>query len=353
MALLDLVPPAIDLVAHHRRFVDEQRALGRQSEQRLIRSRHRREKLPPRKDAHAAGRGQLGSQLFIPVRLLACAFQPRICAFQFASRAFQLHPLPIEPPVNRGQQPLCHRGLGERQKLRLVQPALRALRLRIELADGLDLVAEEFDAHRPVGLRRIHVQNPAPPRKLPRHLHQIHLRVAHAGQVSGEHLDVHLFAALQRHRQPGVVVAVKQLQRRRLHRRNQNRHRSGRQLPQSRRPLLLHIRMRRKIFKREHIVGRQPHQRRRVHRAGQLAPGAQHRLQRLGGLVVGHHHDHRLLGSARHQRKVKRTRRRRQSRDTPPPRTQAQMPSYALKSRRVLQLREDFADKRENHVVSV
>ena len=100
-------------------------------------------------------------------------------------------------------------------------------------------------------------------------------------------------------------------------------------------------------------MGRQTHHLGRIDRAGQLAAGLEHRLQRLGSLVVGHHHDHRLLGRPRHQRQIKRTRRRRQSGHTSPPRTKAQMPLYALKPRRVLQLREDFADKRENHVVSV
>ena len=100
-------------------------------------------------------------------------------------------------------------------------------------------------------------------------------------------------------------------------------------------------------------MGGKPHHARRIDGAGQLASGLEQRLQRLGGLVVGHHHDHRLLGGPRHQRQIERPRRRRQSGHTPPPRTQAQMPANALKSRRVLQLREDFADEREDHVSSV
>jgi hypothetical protein len=100
-------------------------------------------------------------------------------------------------------------------------------------------------------------------------------------------------------------------------------------------------------------MSRQPGHGGRVHRAGQLASGAQHRLQRLGGLVVGHQHHHRLTGCARQQRNVDGPRRGRQPRDTHPPRRKAQMPSYAFETRRVLQLRKDFADKREDHVPSV
>jgi hypothetical protein len=44
------------------------------------------------------------------------------------------------------------RNLGQRQQQRLIQRGLRALRLRIELAHRLDLIAKEIDANRPVGI---------------------------------------------------------------------------------------------------------------------------------------------------------------------------------------------------------
>jgi hypothetical protein len=231
MPLLDLLPPAIDLVAHHRRLFDKQRTLWRQRQQRFFRPGHGRKKLPPRKDAHPFRGRQLGSHLRFFVR----AFRAALGILR------EFDPLLIQPSMHCGQQPLGHRRLGQRQQLRFILPTLRPLRLRIKFSYALNLVAEELDAYRPVGLGRVHVQNPASPRKLPRHFHQVHLRIAHRGQVPGQHLHVHLFAALQRHREPGVVVAVKQLQRRRLHRRNQNRDRPSGQLPQRRRPLRLHI----------------------------------------------------------------------------------------------------------------
>ena len=328
MPLLHLVPPAIDLVAHHRRLIHNQHAARHQPQQRLLRARDRRKKLPPRKHAHAAGRRSFRRHLFV----------------------FSFDALPAQPRIHRGQQALRHRRLRQRLQLRLVQSRLRALRLGIEFADGLNLVAEKFDAHRPVGFRRVHVQNSAAPRELPRHLDDIHLRVAHARQVRGQRLNVDLFAALERHRQARIILEIEELQRRRFHRRDQNIDGPGRQLPQRRRALLLHVGVRRKIFKRKHIVGGKAHHARRIDGARQLASRLEQRFQRLGSLVVGHHHDHRLLGGPRHQRQVERSRCRGQSGHTPPARTQAQVPANALKSRGLLQLREHLADERENHL---
>ncbi len=65
VALLDLVPPAIDLVAHHGRLIDKQHALGQQLEQGLLRAGNRREKLPSGKDADAAGSRSFGGHLFV------------------------------------------------------------------------------------------------------------------------------------------------------------------------------------------------------------------------------------------------------------------------------------------------
>ena len=99
--------------------------------------------------------------------------------------------------MDGGQQVLRHRRFGERQQLRLVEAGLRALRFGIEFADGFDLVAEEFDAHGAIGLGRVDVEDAAAARELAGHLDEVHLRVADAGEVVGEHLDVDFFAAAQ------------------------------------------------------------------------------------------------------------------------------------------------------------
>src|ERR1700735_516684 len=107
--------------------------------------------------------------------------------------------------------------------------------------------------------------------------------------------------------------------------------------------------MRRKVFKRENIMCGQANNLARIDGAGQLASRLEHRLQCFCGLVVGDNYDDRLLGGPRHQRNIESPRCYGETRDTSPPRTKAQMPSNAIKSRNLLQLRKDFADKRENH----
>ena len=76
--------------------------------------------------------------------------------------------------------------------------ALRALGLGVEFADGFDFVAEELDADGAVGFRRVDVEDSAAARELAGHFHQVHLRVANAGEVAGEYFEIEFFAAAQR-----------------------------------------------------------------------------------------------------------------------------------------------------------
>ena len=171
--------------------------------------------------------------------------------------------------------------------LRFVEARLRALRFRIELADGVDLVAEELDAHGAVGFRRIDVENAAAARELARHLHEVHLRVADAGQVRGEDFDVDLFAAAQRDGEAGIVIAIEEPERGGLGGRDEDGDGAGGELPQRGGALLLHVGVRRKIFKREDIVGRETDHAAGIDGAGEFATGAEHGLKSFGGLVVG------------------------------------------------------------------
>ena len=66
MALLNLVPPALDLVADHRGLVDKKSAFGREREYGFFCTGNCREKLPTGKDADATGGcGFVGHLLFI------------------------------------------------------------------------------------------------------------------------------------------------------------------------------------------------------------------------------------------------------------------------------------------------
>ena len=143
MPLLDLVPPALALVLHHRRLFDKdarRRPAGReQIQQRMRRSSHRRKKLPAGKDRRLA---RARRNVRLQLHRLFAAFERR-----------PGEPAARQPRIDRAQHLLRHRNLGQRQQQRFIQRSCCALRLRIELADRLDLVAEEVDAHRALHLR--------------------------------------------------------------------------------------------------------------------------------------------------------------------------------------------------------
>ncbi len=324
---LNLAPPAVDLAAHHCRFIDKQRATRQEREQRTIRSSDGRKKLPSGEYADASSRSGFDRHLVI----------------------LGFDALPAEAPIHRGQQLLGRRRFRQRQQFCLIQPALRALCFRIEFANRFNFVTEELNAHGAIEFRRIDVEDSAAARELTRHFDEIDLGVTYAGQMRGEHLDVDLFAALEGYGQAGIVLEVEELESRGFDGSDENIDGSARKLPQRGGALLLDVGMRGEIFERKHIVGGKPDNAGWIDGAGQLASGFEERLKGFGGLVVGHDQDDRLFGGPRHQRQVESPRRRGQSGHTPPSRTQAKVPANALKARGMLQLREYFADKREDH----
>ena len=257
MALLDLVPPAIDLVAHHRRLVDEERAARNEREQRTLRAGNGSEKLPSRKDADAAGRRGFGGHLFVFNSMRCRLRRP----FTAASRR-SVTGVSVSGSNCVSSRPHCERCVSG-----------------IEFADGLNFVAEELDAHGAVGLGRVDVENSAAARELAGHLHEIHLRVADAGKVRGEHFDVDLFAALERDGEAGVVPEIEELQRRGFDGSDEDIDGAGGELPQCGGALLLHVGVRREIFKGKHIVGGKADHARGIDGAGQLASGLEQRLQ--------------------------------------------------------------------------
>ena len=187
MSLLDLVPPALTLVLHHRRLFDEDARVrpcgGEQVEDAQLRSGNRGEELPSGKHGRfACACAHVGLQLY---RRLA-AFELSRC--DAAAR---------QPCVDGGQQLLRNRSLGERKQERLVEMRAAALRLGVELADGLDLVAEEVDADGTIHLRRVDVDDSAANRHLPGHLDHVYARVADREQVLDQHVGHVLLADSQ------------------------------------------------------------------------------------------------------------------------------------------------------------
>ena len=82
----------------------------------------------------------------------------------------------------------------------------------------------------------------------------------------------------------------------------------------------------------------------------ELGASAKDGLESFSSFVVGNDDDERLTGSAREEREIEGTGSYRESGDTPTAHTKAEVPLYAIECGGVLQLREDFADEREDHV---
>ncbi len=337
VALLDLVPPAVDLVAHHAGLVDEENGLGDELEEMAFGAGDARKKLPAGKDADAAGGRGFDGEAGRGVVALGLVF------------ALHGDALPAEAGMDGGQQVFGNRGLGQGQQPGFVEAGLRALGLGVEAADGLDLVAKELDAQGAVGFGRVDVEDAAATGELAGHFHQVHLRVADAGEVAGEDFDVDLFAALEADGERGVVVAVEEAQGGGLDRGDEDGDRAGGQFPEGGGALLLHVGVGGEVFKGQHVMGGQAHHAGRIDGAGKFAAGAKSGFKGFGGLVVGDDHDDRPVGGARHEGKVEGAGGSGESGDTPAPRSKAEVPANAFKGGRVLQVRKDFADEREDH----
>jgi hypothetical protein len=111
--------------------------------------------------------------------------------------------------------------------------------------------------------------------------------------------------------------------------------------------------MRRHAFKRQYVVGRKAQDAFGFDSAGQLGGCAQHLFQGFGSLVICYQDDDRRLRGASKERQVERAGRSRQTGHTSAPGTKAEMPSHTLKTRGLLQARESFADKGEDHSDSI
>ena len=170
-------------------------------------------------------------------------------------------------------------------------------------------------------------------------------RVADGAEVLDEHLDIHLFAAAQLLGQAGVVGSVEEAHASGFDRRDHDRGAVRGDLPKHRRALLLHIRVRRDAFERQHIVRGQAQDALWLDGAGKLGCGAQRDLQRLGGLVVGDQDDDGRLRGVGKERDGEGAGGGGQSGDTTAPSREAEMPSHTLEAVGVLNAREGIANK--------
>ena len=209
-----------------------------------------------------------------------------------------------KPRVNRRKHLGRDRGFSQWQQQGLFALLMRALRMRIEAADGLHFIAEELNAHRPLRFRREHVEDAAAQGIFSRHLHHISGRVADSSEVRGQHFHIEALLAAHRDRQPGVVLGVPQPHGRGSNGNNHHRSRAGRHLPQRAGADLLNVRMRREVLKGQHVIRRQLHHACRIGHAGQLAKGSQHRQHLIRRAIVGHQHSQRLAQRSMQQRQM-------------------------------------------------
>jgi len=87
--------------------------------------------------------------------------------------------------------------------------------------------------------------------------------------------------------------------------------------------------------------------------ACQVAACAKSEFQSLRRFVVGYDNDDRLLGGAGEEREIKGAGRVGETRHTSATDTEREVPSHAIKGGGLLQFRENFADKREDHAVPI
>ena len=208
MGLFDSQPGVVELPLHVFRFVDENHSIRQQVEHGTVGARHGRVEFPAGKHGRACGAHRLLNHLFGSGDALA-----------------------RKAGMDCAQKLLADWSLGERQQQSFVHRVRRALRSRVELADGLDFIPEEFNPHRPVGLGGIHIEDAATQSVLTRHLHHIRRGIADRVQVAEQRFGVNRIVSPHHARQLGIVLSGTEAQCGRGHRRNHNRDCSGCDLP--------------------------------------------------------------------------------------------------------------------------
>ena len=255
--------------------------------------------------------------------------------------------------MNRAQQLIADRSFGERQQQRFVHGIGRALRCRIEVADGFDFVAEKFDADRALGFGRIDIEDAAAQSVLSGHFDHVGGGVADSVQVGEKVVDIERLAAAQDAGQVGVVFGRAQPDRRRGHRSDHDRGCAGGDLPQRGGALFLKFRMRRKILKRQHVASRQGDDRFGIAGARQFAEALQHGDEILDGAVVIDDNDERTVGISPQKYQQQSFCRWGESGDTNAPRALPQMGGNTREGGKLFYVREEFADEGKKHANSI
>ena len=182
--------------------------------------------------------------------------------------------------------------LRDRQQNGLVGILRSPLRDGVKEAHRVELVAEEFRAHRRFIRGRIHIQDTAAQRKLAHALDQTRARIARARQTRNKIVQIVARLRLQHDRRGKQRLARHRPQQKRVDARHQHRHASLRQLIKQAQPFLLPL-PRRADRARERQLARRQYRRLLAQKRAELGGDARrgeliltHRDERAAGMLV-------------------------------------------------------------------
>ena len=260
--------------------------------------------------------------------------------------------LAAESRVHGGEEALGNRGFSEGEQTGFVEGRGGALRFGVEFTDRFDFVAEELEADGAIGFGRVDVEDASAARELAGHLDDVVAGVADAGEVGEKGFDVDFFAAAENLRQAGVKGRGEELHRGGFDGRDHDGSFAGGDFPKGFGALLLYVGVGREIFEGQDIVGGQTQHAVGGNGSGEVASGAQGEVHGVGSFVVGDDDDGGNLRGAREERNVEGAGCGGESRDTTTPTGKRQVPSCLFEGGRILQVRQQLADKGEDHAGS-
>lgn len=193
---------------------------------------------------------------------------------------------------------IVHRHFAAGQHLDRVHLVQRALRFRVEGADGVDILIQQFDAQRGVGAHREHVQQAAAHREIARVHHLRHVAVAGAFQAAFFRVQIQPLANREIEAATDDVAQRRQLLEQGLHRHDHHATGQTGQAMQGRQALADDFRVRAELVVGQGFpIGKRHHwQRGRV-----TQQGVQIGFDLMRALVVAGNHQHRAgmrFGSA-------------------------------------------------------
>jgi hypothetical protein len=322
------------LILDHGGLFEEDAGGGAEEvEEGLVGSGYGGEELPAGEDGGFAGAGaDVGLELYG----FFAAFEGCACGA-----------CPGEAGVDGGEEFFGDGSFGKRKEKGAVELRAGALGFGVELADGLDLVAEEVDADGAVLLGGVDVDDAAANGDLAGHFDDIDAGIADGEEMLDEHVGDVLFADVEMEGEAAVEIAGEEFHAGGFDR-DDDEARAGvvrGDLPEGGGASLLDLGVRREIFEGEDVVCRETEDVVRGERARELAGGENGGVEGFCGLVVGHDDDRRSGSGADEVGKIECAGRCSEAGDTSAPCTSAQVAAYTFKGFGVFKVRKELADE--------